>query len=209
STTRSGAFGVAIDDVDADGRPDVVSTAPGEANARLAWYKNPGGTAMTAWTKFAIGNPRGVTHVEMGDLDQDGLRDAVAMNPQPLSAAGANDGIQIVWFKHPSDPTTPWSGWVLAQWDSNTPVDMKLADVEANGRPDVIAATSNGNTLRWFSRRQDITQLWIENNLADLQLTPTAIAIGDFDLNARPDVAADLQASSSTGDMVNWYVNPQ
>src|SRR5262249_39141084 len=65
STTRSGAFGVAIDDVDADGRPDVVSTAPGEANARLAWYKNPSGTAMTAWTKFAIRHPRRIHHLAM------------------------------------------------------------------------------------------------------------------------------------------------
>lgn len=209
ATTRTGAFGVAVDDVNADGRPDVISTAPGEANARLAWYQNPGGDATGAWSKFAIGNPRGVTRVEMGDLNQDGPRDAVAMNPLAPTAADSNDGLQVVWFQRPSDPTTPWSGFVLAQFTSNVPADIAIADVEANGRLNVITATNNANTLRWFSRRDDVTQLWVENNLADLTLTPQRIATGDFDLNARPDVVTGLRASSDSSDAVTWYFNPQ
>ncbi len=209
ATSRTGAYGVAVDDVNADGRPDAVSTAPGESNARLAWYQNPGGNATGTWTKFAIGNPRGVTKVEMGDLNQDGPRDAVAMNPQAPSAADANDGLQIVWFQRPTDPTTPWPGFVLAQYTTNVPVDFAIADVEANGRLNVIAATTNSNTLRWFSRRDNVQQLWIENMLTDLTPAPFRIAVGDFDLNARPDVVAGLRASSDTNDAVTWYFNPQ
>ena len=209
ATTRTGAYGVAIDDVNADGRPDAISTAPGESSARLAWYQNPGGNATGPWSKNTIGNPRGVTKVEMGDLNQDGPRDAVAMNPQAASSAGANDGLQIVWFQRPSDPTTAWPGFVLAQYTSNVPVDFAIADVEANGRLNVISATTNSNTLRWFSRRDNIQQLWIENMLADLTPAPFRIAVGDFDLNARPDVVAGLRAASDTGDAVTWYFNPQ
>ncbi len=205
ATTRAGAFGCVTNDVDGDGRMDVVSSAPTEANARIAWYKNPGGNATATWQKFTIGNARGVTKLEMGDLNQDGPKDVVGMNPLQRSGQNSNDGIQLVWYQRPTDVTTPWTGFVLAQFISNTPIDFAITDVEANGRPDVVAATNNSNTLRWFSRRDNVTQTWVENNITDLSQTPTGISIADIDLNARPDVVANL---ITTNDLVNWYVNP-
>src|SRR5262249_15724831 len=199
STTRAGAWGLVIDDVNADGLLDVISSAPGEANARIAWYQNPGGAATGTWQKCPIGNSP-VTKVAEGDLTQSGPQDVVGMNPQPPSAPNANDGIQIVWYQKPADPTTAWTGYVLAQFLTNTPVDIAVADVEANGRLDVIAATNNSATLRWFSPRNDPTQTWVENNLADLSQTPQSIAMSDLSLDARPDVVVSLQSAT---DVVN------
>lgn len=209
STERTGAFGILVDDINRDGRPDVISSAPGEANARLVWYQHPGGNGTMAWTRSTIGNGRGITRIALGDLDRDGRPDVVAMNPLALTAPGANDGIQLIWYQQPSNPATPWVGQVLAQYTSNTPVDIAIADVEANGNPDAFAATRTAGTLRWFSRRENVRSPWIENNLIDLQVEPRWIATADIDLDARPDLVVAVRGASEAGDGINWYLNPE
>lgn len=205
---RAGAAGILLVHLDGDTRLDVISTAPGEASARLAWYRNPGGNAMMAWSRFTIGNINSATRLALGDLDRDGRSDVVVTNPGALSAPGANDGIQVGWYRQPTNPTTPWVGHVLCQFDSNTPTDVFVADVDVNGNPDVVVSTRADGTLRWFARRDNIEQLWIENNLADLTADANRIAVGDIDLDARVDVVAALRAASETNDIVRWYQNP-
>src|SRR5262249_28928781 len=114
--------------------------------------------------------------------------------------------IQIVWYQKPADPTTAWTGFVLAQFLSNTPVDIAVADVEANGRLDVIAATSNSSTLRWFSPRNDPTQTWAEKNLPHLSPTAQSIALSGGVLEARPAVVGMAQRAR---EVVDWFLSPE
>lgn len=210
AAARAGAAAVLIQDINADGRLDVISTAPGEATSRVAWYQNPGGNSTGAWTRFTIGNLRGATRLASGDLDRDGRPDLVLTNPLARSAPNVNDGIQVAWYRRPQDPTQQWTGYVLAQFNSNTPVDAQVVDVDVNGNPDVIVSTQAGGTLRWFTRRNDIRETWIENNLADIaDAGGTRFAIADVDLDARPDVIIPLRATSSANDAIRWYLNPE
>ncbi|MFO0973347.1 MAG: VCBS repeat-containing protein [Phycisphaerae bacterium] len=209
AATRAGAFGIALGDLNGDGRIDIVSSAAGEAAARLAWYRNPGGTSQTPWSKFTIGNLPHATRIALDDLDRDGRSDLVAINPGALSMPGANDGIQVGWYRRPADPTTPWDGFLLAQYNAATPTDVAIRDVDANGNKDVIVSTRSPGTLRWFTRRQNIQAQWIENNLRDLSDDAVQIASDDIDIDARPDVVAALQAASDANDSVAWYLNPE
>lgn len=210
AAARAGAAAVLVQDINGDGRLDVFSTAPDEAAARVVWHQNPGGNSTANWPRFTIGNIRGATRVASGDLNRDGRPDLVVMNPLALSAPGANDGIQIGWYRRPSDPTQAWNGFVLAQYSANAPTDVAIADVDANGNLDVIAGTRSAGTLRWFTRRNDITQTWIENNLVDISgAEPARFAVADIDIDARPDVIVPLRAGTATNDSVQWYLNPE
>jgi hypothetical protein len=211
NANRAGAAAIALHDISRDGRLDVVSSAPEEANQQVVWHRNPGGNAMLAWTRFVIGSLRSATRLAIGDLNADGRVDVVATNPAALSAAGANDGIQIAWFRQPDDAATAWDGFILAQFLSNTPFDIRVTDVDVNGTRDVAAGTRVNGTLRWFSRRNDVTQTWIENNIFDLPsgINVQRIALGDIDADARLDVIATLRAADQNNDRVAWYLNPE
>ncbi|MCZ6683040.1 MAG: VCBS repeat-containing protein [Planctomycetota bacterium] len=199
AVSRMGAAGLASQDVDGDGRTDVFSTAPGEATDRVAWYRNPGGDATGAWTKTGIGNLPG-TRIDIGDLDQDSDTDVVVIEPVNR---------QVGWYVRPADPAGAWSGFLLAQFVSNTPVDVKVADVDGNGQNDVIVPTEIAGRLRWFTPVGEPTLQWVENNLIDLIDNPGPIAVGLIDADARPDVIAPLIAVDPADDQVAWFRNPE
>jgi hypothetical protein len=201
-TTRSNAAGVVLDDFDADGRLDIISTAPGETGARIAWYSNPDDPAADTWTKSTVGNLPACTRVITTDLNADGRTDVVAINPT---------GRQIGWYQRPSDATTTWSGFLITQYTTNQPSDVKAADVDGNNQIDLIAGTLSNGSLRWFTPtpNQNQTVQWVENNLDDLNFTVGRIAIADFDGDGRPDVVAPLQGSAAAQDEIAWFENPE
>lgn len=201
ATTRGSAASVLLDDVDGDGRIDVISTAPGETTARTAWYKNPSNPATDAWTKTAIGNAVGATRLALADLNQDGRKDVVVT---------LRTTVGVGWYQKPTNPLTAWSGRLLTQYTANTPTDVKLADIDGNGQVDAVVSTRENGTLRWFTPIGSQTLQWYENNLRDVTTDAVGrIAVADIDGDGRPDLIAPLQGPTSADDRVVWYENPE
>jgi hypothetical protein len=200
ATTRAGAAAVALADFDADSRLDIVSTASGEASARVAWYRNPADPVSGAWTKYPIGNLTAAGRMVVADLNADGRADCAAINPT---------GRQVGWYVRPVDATSGWTGYLLTQFATHMPVDIRAADVDGNTQVDVIIATRESGVLRWFTPVGVQTQQWVENQLRDLTLTPGRLAVGDIDADGRPDVVAPLLGTSTSQDLIAWLENPE
>jgi len=139
-------------DMDGDGDLDVLMAfglvAPVAADSpdshQVAWYENVGRPGLgVAWKKHLIagGFPQGFEAVG-GDLDGDGDQDVVATGWTPAG--------QLVWFENSGDPTGVWKRHLIKPAWSNA-VTVILADLDADGRLDIVACAERGaNELRWW-----------------------------------------------------------
>jgi FG-GAP-like repeat len=97
SPSSSIGSGIALGDIDGDGKLDVI-TADGPTfgdpgQPVVAWYKNPGGEDRGNWTKTIIDSQFGGTDdAQVADIRGNGVRDVITSD--------YNRG-QIVWYENP------------------------------------------------------------------------------------------------------------
>jgi len=200
ATDRDGAESIGLVNLNNDLRNDVVSSATSESTERIVWYQQPVNPATEVWQRFPIGNLQAASALALGDLNVDGRTDVVAVN---------TPGGQLGWYVQPEDPTTAWDGFVLADYTSARPLELAITDVDTNGQPDVIATTETPGALRWFTPGANVTDLWIENNLANTNGDVVGLALGDVDADGDQDVIALLIGATAQDDAVIWLQNPE
>jgi hypothetical protein len=126
-----------IGDIDSDGSPDIII---GGQKGPLVWYRNPD------WDKFEITN--GGYHTvdgEAGDIDEDGDIDIVMGG--------------LFWYENPGELLEiPEANWKTHQIADHPTHDVELADINNDGRLDVITrnqsdfGTMKGNTIHlWIN----------------------------------------------------------
>ncbi len=185
----NGIHGIWAGDVNGDGRSDIIANSisgPAFPNS-VAWFDLavPGGPRREVVTRAgADGRPH---YLDFADIDGDGRGDVL------LGDSGA--GV-FSWWKRGATADAPWTKHVVAQEKGAT--NIKAADLDRDGRIDVVGAAGHGKGVFWFSG-PDWKKHVIDADLA----TPHALAIGDFDGDGDTDVAV----ASYTAFVVRWYEN--
>jgi RHS repeat-associated protein len=124
--------GVALVDVDGDGADDLLRLEPGN----VAWRKNLGGRFGAA-EAFGNANALELSKVRFLDIDGDARPEVVRL-------------VDDQWRAYPIDGTALGDGRVLA---GTRGVDLGggstvLADIDGDGRTDVVEAVTSGVTMR-------------------------------------------------------------
>lgn len=194
---EGGFTGMAVGDIDLDGDQDIVAAwnaACGDSPAQVVLFTNQGGAAVRdrTWTGVRLPNaiPAGevVKDVQLGDIDQDGDLDIVVTYP---SAASMN----VRWFRNPvidvadevhvSDGN--WHVGTVGQVATSADI-IRLADLDRDGRLDVVVRSSSGGVIQWLKGRgADATTdplgiiPWQVFTLAEFSSRqPDAMALGDL-----------------------------
>jgi hypothetical protein len=131
------AEGIAVGDVNGDGRLDVAGSVRGEEGTDAVWWENPG-DGVALWTAHRLGHtPRSGDRFELADLNADGRLDLV------VSEETRTDGAGLYWFAQPDDPTQEdWPRTRLAeQWTTNS---LDVADLDRDGDLDIVCAEHRG-----------------------------------------------------------------
>ncbi|MHC4954509.1 MAG: FG-GAP repeat domain-containing protein, partial [Planctomycetota bacterium] len=128
-------YGLAVDDFDLDGLPDFVATGFGSRDAMWKFGNGAGGIRLigTGWRLVKSGRqPERGYGVAVGDFNGDGCRDvAVAEGDRP----------RIVLFEgYPNLSFHPTEALDETNTGLVRPVDVHVADLNADGKDDLVAA---------------------------------------------------------------------
>ena len=183
-----GIHGLAVSDVNGDGRDDLVASAGFQSSVYV--YFVPTDPTMP-WPRETIadGDAPALTHyVAAGDLNGDGRIDV---------ATGGKQGNFFAWWEQPQEPGDPWLRHYLTSETGATHVE--IMDLNGDGVFDILASRGHGDGLLWYEGPE-----FEVHPLDDTMHWPHAMAAGDIDNDGDIDVVA---AGATDGKGVAWFEN--
>ena len=138
------SYACAAFDLDGDGDLDLTSSdAEPNSNLYLLLNDGQGGFRHSFIQKYAGqgDQPIRLERHAVGDVNRDGRPDIVIVD---------NLKSDIRWFENTGDPKAGWKQHAIKRDWSNA-VTVILADLDRDGRPDIVACAERGaNELRWW-----------------------------------------------------------
>ncbi len=196
-TSETHPRGVAIGDLDGDGKPDMV--VANYFGSSVSVYRNISSSGSISAGSFAsrvnfatTGSP---AKVVIGDLDGDGKLDIVAVGRGSGSLSILRNTCSV------GSITTGSFASAVNFTVGAAPEMAAIGDVDGDGKPDLITANNGDNTvsvLQNIGAPGSITSASFANRVNFAAGTvPSYVAIGDLDGDGRPDVAATNAAGGS------------
>ena len=168
-----------------DGRPDFIT---GRSRGEILWYRQE---APDRWVRHKLGeqSPSDVGGTAL-DVDGDGWVDFVT--------GGA-------WYRNTGKPRTEPFERIVFDTDLASVHDVVVADVDGDGRPDVLTM-SDKNNLRWYRIPNDPRQPWERHDIGPS--VHAGIGVGDLDGDGDPDVVrSNLWFENADGKGTKWTVH--
>lgn len=133
--TDAGPRSIAVVDVNADGRPDLITAnfTAGNVSVRLA--SGQVGEFATARTDYATG--AGPQSVAVGDVNTDGRPDLITAN-----FTAGNASVRLA-----SGAAGSFAATKVDYVTGSNPCSVAVADVDADGRPDLVTANSGTSNV--------------------------------------------------------------
>lgn len=174
-----------------------ASAEPAGADWTVAWLENTGRTDA-AWPLHRIDRElHGVHGVWVSDVNRDGKADLLAN-----SFAGPHLESSLAWFSTPFGRQAA-RRMITTGAATGRPHYLHFADMNADGRGDVLLGASAEGSFTWWEQPADLAQEWKRYLIA---MEPGATHPRAADLNG--DGKPDVFGSAGHGVGVFWYEAP-
>ncbi len=181
-------------DIDGDGDQDLV-VADTTTN-RILWYETqlaaPGAVPNFS-AHLVTDRAKGVRDVHSADLDRDGDLDLYA-------ASGVGD--TVTWYEQRPAPAVTFVEHVVID-TLQYPRSSFAADLNLDGKLDLMSASAEDNTVAWFENRDGSALNWALRVLTRAMDGARHIYAADLD----GDGDTDIVAAAERNNTIAWYEN--
>jgi FG-GAP-like repeat len=193
-----GVHGLALADLDGDGRPELLATSgwtDGDFPDSIAWFRIPKDPRTAVrWERFIAADrdaPGFGHYLGVGDVNRDGRLDvASAGKSGPL-------GNWFAWWEQPAELTKPWIKHLISR-NQEGATNILIADLNGDGRPDFLASRGHGAGVVWFEAPD-----WKAHEINTSYIGPHGLAVGDLNGDGLPDFAVCAKDSG----ILAWFEN--
>lgn len=183
-----GIHGLAVGDVNRDGKPDLIANSAqpnGAFPESLAWYSAPRFERHI----FAERDAPGLSHyLGFGDVNGDG---------RPDIASAAKVGNWFAWWEAPANPALVWKKHLIAETQEGA-TNILMADVNRDGHTDFVASRGHGKGLVWYEGPG-----WGPHEINSDLIGPHTLAADDMDKDGDTDVVTCAKDSR----VLAWFEN--
>ncbi|HWA09677.1 MAG TPA: VCBS repeat-containing protein [Opitutaceae bacterium] len=165
----------------------------------VAWIEN-NHQVDKPWPLHVIDRElNGVHGLALGDVNQDGQPDLIAQ-----SISGPFFANSVVWFQLPRPGEDAVVRHVVTKGGTDgRPHYLDFADLDGDGRGDILLGDSGAGTFTWWGRGATIDAPWTKHLIAQ-EKGATNIKAADVNRDGRPDAFA----ACGHGTGVFWFEGP-
>ncbi|MCF8449062.1 MAG: FG-GAP-like repeat-containing protein, partial [Taibaiella sp.] len=187
--TGSQPFGLAIGDIDGDGKPDLA--VANRSSNTVSVYRNTGSigsiTSGSFATQVTFATGTSPNSVAIGDIDGDGKPDLAVAN-------SASNSVSVL--RNTSSIGSITSGSFAAQVTfaaGSGPYDVAISDIDGDGKPELVVPNSTSNSVAVYRNTSSSGSITSSSFAARVSFatgtSPASVTIGDIDGDGKPDMA--------------------
>jgi len=194
----SAPFWVSVADLDADGKPEIITANSGSNNVSVL-KNHTAGSSLTFAAAQNFSTGAFPAYVTAADLDGDGKPELAVSNQNDnnVSVLKNNSTTGVLAFATSVNYSTG---------SASKPVSIAIGDLDADGKPEMAVTNTGNNTLSIF-RNNTVSNTINSSSFAKADYAagtdPVSVIIADLNKNAKSDIAV----ANRTGNSISIFQN--